>query len=77
MIKKLQEILAGNLKTYRFTWRHEVYVEAESDADAKELYEGLDLGNLQQETEKDCIFSHGHVENVSAECDSDDYRIII
>ncbi len=55
------------MEEYRITWRHEVYVLAENDKEAKEAWENVKLGSLEDE-------EHGFVEMNSFECVSDDYR---
>jgi len=62
--------------TYRFTWRHEITFKADNDYDAHEIYESLDLNNLKEALKSGLIEGCGHVELVSAECVSDDYREI-
>ena len=54
-------------KGYRFTWRHEVYIDAESPEKAKEIFETFDIGKLDECIERGDIQSHGFVESVSAE----------
>jgi hypothetical protein len=65
-------------KEYRFTYRMEVYIEAESDEAAKSIYDDLDLVDIKKEQAfiNSLILSADFVENVSAECVTDDYREI-
>lgn len=57
---------------YRKTWRHEVIIEAKTAEQAKEIWESIDLGRLQQEVADGEIRSHEHVEDVSFE--DEDYN---
>jgi hypothetical protein len=52
---------------YRFTWRHEVIINANSPEDAKAQWDAIDLGKLDKELADGEISFHHHVENVSAE----------
>lgn len=69
-------------KEYRVTWRHEVVFRAEDDKDAREKWQGIHLGYLEDALNPDDteleggtpILSHEFVEEVSFECLTDDYR---
>jgi len=50
------------MPNFRITWRHEVNLEAETKEEAKEIWEALDLGRLDQEK-----VSHEFLERVSFE----------
>lgn len=69
------------MKTYRRTWRHEVVFEAENDEQAIDIWESLNLGNMDGEAKEGRISGHELVdcdgELVSSfECLTDDYREI-
>ena len=59
------------MKEYRVTWRHEVFIEAESDLEAIEAWQAIELGNLDNDPNRE---SHGFVEVTTFECITDDYR---
>ena len=61
-------------KMYRVTWRHELIIEAESDDQAKEIFEFLSLGKLDQEVADGKVYSHEYIEKVSFE--DEDYNDI-
>jgi hypothetical protein len=67
------------VKDYRLTWRHEVTFKAEDDEDAKQVWESLLLGELDNQEEVHIAndLSHEFVETVSFECVSDDYREVM
>ena len=57
------------MKTFRRTWRHEIIIEAETKDQARQIWEDINLGDLNRELEDGEILSHGFVENVSFEDD--------
>jgi hypothetical protein len=54
---------------YRITYRHEVIIEADSDSEAKQKWEALELGQLDRE---ESVVSHEYIETVSFE--DEDYN---
>ena len=55
---------------YTKTWRHSVMIEAESPKEAQDIWEALDLGDLEQAETEEQIYDHRFVEDLSFE-DSD------
>ncbi len=49
---------------YRITYRHEVIIEADSDSEAQQKWEELELGQLDSEGS---VVTHEYVELVSFE----------
>ena len=60
------------MKTYRKTWRHELYIKADTAKEAQEIWEDVDLGKLTDEETDGVIERHDFVEEVSFE--DEDYR---
>lgn len=56
-------------KQFRVTYRHEVFIEAETSEEAQLIWQSLDLGKLDQEVADGEISSHDYVEAVSFEDD--------
>lgn len=59
-------------KQYRVTWRHEAYITANSAKEVLQLWESLDLGNLNTEVADGEIDSHSYVSGVTLENDDDE-----
>jgi len=57
---------------YRKTWRHELYIKADTAKEAQEIWEKVDLGILNEEKMNGIIDTHDFVEEVSFE--DEDYR---
>lgn len=57
---------------FRKTWRHEVYIEAHNAEQAEDIWQGLNLGNLDKEEKLGDIEAHGIVEEISFE--DEDYN---
>ena len=55
------------MPNFRITWRHEVNLEAKTKEEAKQLWNLLDLGQLNREVADGEITSHEFVEQVSFE----------
>ena len=55
------------MKTFRITWRHEVYIRAETKEDAQSKWNYVDFGVLDEELQHGSIKGHGFVELVSIE----------
>lgn len=55
------------MPTYRITWCHEVFIEADNPKDMQEKWEQLDLGQLNQEAKENKIVNHDYVEKISVE----------
>lgn len=80
-IKKFED--NSNIKRpYRFTWRHEVYIEANSEDEATDKWEELNLGELDKCVKDGEIEFHNFVELVSVdpeesetEIDADKYNL--
>lgn len=51
------------MKLFRKTWRHEVVIKAENESDATDIWEALDLGNLNKREKDGEIESHEYVED--------------
>lgn len=60
---------------FRRTWRHEVIIEADSPQEAKQIFEEIDLGQLNKEVAEGEIFYHEFVESVSFE--DEEYNDVI
>lgn len=52
---------------FRRTWRHEVYIEADTPEQAERIWQSINLGQLDREVADGEIYSHSHVENISFE----------
>jgi hypothetical protein len=52
---------------FRKTWRHEVIIEAETAEEANQIWENINLGQLDREVADGEIYSHEFVEKVSFE----------
>lgn len=52
---------------FRVTWRQELYIEANSKEEAREIWENTNLGELNKEVENKNIQSHDFVELVDIE----------
>ena len=61
-------------KIYSVTWLHEVQFKANSDADAENIWQNIDLGKLDQEVDKNHILAHDFIDDRSFECVTDNYR---
>ena len=55
------------MKTFRKTWLHEVFIEAEDAKQAQEIWANLELGYLNQERESKKISAHSFVEYLRTE----------
>ena len=62
----------NDMKTFRITWRHEAYIQAESHKEALEKWAGAKLGEMDKEVENGTIDGHSFVEHVSFE--DEDYN---
>lgn len=58
--------------TYRKTWSHEVWFDADSNEEAIELWEGVKLGELDKMVTKKIIGGHDFIEDRSFE--DEDYN---
>jgi len=64
-----------NRKTYRIVWKHELFLQADSDEKAKELFEKINKSHLARSVIRHTGFAgHNYLEEVSFECMSDDFR---
>ena len=52
---------------FRKTWRHEVYIEADTAEEAEAKWGDINLGKLDKEVADGEIYSHEFVEEVSFE----------
>ncbi len=52
---------------FRVTWRHELFIDAKTKEEAKQIWESISLGKLDQEVADGEIYTHGFVEKVSFE----------
>jgi hypothetical protein len=52
---------------YRKTWSHEVWFEADSNEEAIEKWESVDIGSLDKEVKKGNIGGHDFIEDRSFE----------
>jgi len=52
---------------YRKTWSHEVWFEADSDEEAIEKWDAVDIGSLDKEQENGNISGHSFIEDRSFE----------
>ena len=52
---------------FRITWRHEVFIEANNPVEAKQIWEGLNLGNLDKEVKKKNVTTACFVEQTCFE----------
>jgi hypothetical protein len=55
------------MKTFRKTFRMEVYINAETEQEADDIYENLNLGNLLKEKEDKVIVACDFVESYETE----------
>lgn len=53
------------MATFRKTWRHEVSIIADTEDEANDIWENLNLGKLDKAEKKEVIVSHSFVEDVS------------
>jgi uncharacterized protein with ParB-like and HNH nuclease domain len=64
------------MKEYRITWVHEVLIEAENDDDARDIWEEINIHDIDGDFEsgEKSLLTAGFVEDRSFECVTDDYR---
>lgn len=53
------------MKEFKKTWRHEIIIKANSKEEAKEIWQNIELGNLDKEVDNKKIFSHQFIESIS------------
>lgn len=62
------------MSQFRITWRHEIFIEAETPQEARDIWGSVDLGKLDKEVADGEIYSHEYVEAVSFE--DEDYNSV-
>lgn len=55
------------MAVFRKTWRHEMYIEAETEREAEDIWEAVNLGKLSKAVKDKKIISHDFVNTVSME----------